>query len=131
MDNSILITLAFIVGGLILIAGGILFFIYVMQGALGGAVTGACIGAGVMMGVTGVQIALLPAAIIHIDETTLYLPKTSFNFSQLQSVELKGKTIVITPAIGRKIAQGFLKNSSECHQAIITAMQSPPTPNMD
>jgi len=111
--------------GIALVIGGVLFFVFVLRGAIGGGIAGGLIGGGVMLAFQTVAAIFLPQELVHIDSHTVYLYKTSVNIGQIQNIETKGKSvIVITPANGKPVRRGCIKNREECARIIRDAMQA-------
>lgn len=109
--------------GVALIIGGFSFFIFVIGGAIGGAVAGGTIAMGVMLCIMSVGSRNLPNELVYINEESVYLNKETIALDQIKSVKSAGISIVITPLQGRAIRQGFLKNSTECAMQIQAAMK--------
>jgi len=118
VELNIAVFLLTILGGLALVAGGILFFLFVMQGAIGGGITGALVAVGGMLIYMAIYIKFAPLELVHIDAEFVYFRKTSIKIENINSVSSKGMTITITPKNGKRIQQSFVKNSIQCTEHI-------------
>jgi len=115
-----------ILGGVIIIIGLVLMFIFLIGGAIGGAIAG---GVGFLaIGMIGypIKVARLPNEMISIDDKNLYghdgLPLA---FSHIQSIELKSNTILVfNTASNKPAAIKYIKDKEQVVQTIMSELQA-------
>ena len=115
-----------IVGGIAIIIGAILLFLFVIGGVIGGGIAGGLIGGAVMFIIMPIQVKGLPEELVHIDGQMLYFPKRSIALADIQNVEIGRNGITITPRYERRFAQGYISNMEECANRIRQAVHSQP-----
>lgn len=124
LEWGVALVMLAIISGIALIAGGVLFWLFVLGGAIGGAIAGGIIGAGAALISMAVYVKRAPAVLVHMDAQAVYLHKKSVTIYGILNVQAKGNSIVITPKSGKKLQQGFLRNSVECARHIMTVIQT-------
>ena len=125
IEVNIALAILMVIGGIALAAGGVLFFLFVMAGAVGGAVAGGTIACGVMLVTMGIASKTLPNELVHIDDTVLYLHSKAVDLKQIQKVSFNGKALTVYLANNKKIQQGFIKNCAECASSIQEQLKEP------
>jgi len=120
-----------VIAGLIVMGIALYIFLFVIGGAIGGAILG---GVGFLgASLIGVVIAVrrLPKDLIQIDEERLYLPAERIMLTDINSVRVAGKKVIITPKHGKEISQGFISNADECANLIKEQMTKKVSTNND
>jgi hypothetical protein len=109
-----------VVAGLGAIVGGICFYVFVMQGAMGGAVAGAAVFCGGALIAMGGTIRFLPKDLVFIDEENVYFHKKApVKIADISEVIAQGNGLTLRLKQSNKpVQQGFLRNSAECAQII-------------
>jgi len=113
-------TIVMVTAGIAILAGAVMFFIFVIQGAIGGGVAGGVGALGVMMITAAIAAGNLPEELVLIDDMTVYINKKSIALVDIQTVSASGRVLIIIPKQGKKISQNLVKNSEECAQKIMS-----------
>jgi hypothetical protein len=107
-----------IIGGIALIVVGILSFVFLLQGAIGGGITGGLVGLGAYIMGLPIILKKLPHELIKMSNTTVYLQKKQVDFNAIQEVKARGMSLIIIPIHGRRITQSFVADAAACADTI-------------
>ena len=124
INLNVFVTVLMFMAGVAIIVGALLIFTLIIGGAIGGGIAGAMGAVGAMLCMTAVGAGTLPSELVHIDDTNLYLHKVTIALKDIGGVKADALTLIVIPKQGRRIRQGFLRNSAVCAKAISEKLQS-------